>query len=134
MAKAINNRNSGEASQKKASTAYAVGDCLTVDSNGFMVPGGSGSVKGICNEEVGSGDSDYASTRDLNFSGFKHDDIFEFPVITGSAAQTLVGELVDLDASDPRGVDVTASTNNQVEITRVLSTTLVQGRFVPQTA
>ena len=134
MAKAINNRNSGEASQKKASTAYQVGDCLSVDANGFMVPGGAGKIKGICNEEVSSTDSDYAGTRDLNFSGFKHDDIFEFPVITGSATQTLVGELVDIDASDARGVDVTASTNDQVEVTRVISTTLIWGRFVPQTA
>lgn len=134
MAKALNNRNSGYASQKKASQAYRVGDCLTVDSSGFLVPGGAGKVVGISNEEITSASLDYTSTRDLNFSGYKHDDEFEFPVITGSATQTLVGELVDLDATDPRGVDVTASTNDQVQVVRVISTTLIVGRFVVQTA
>lgn len=134
MAKQINRGTAGEPSQKKASTAYRVGDCLSVDSNGFMVPGGAGKVKGVCLEEISSGDADYATTRDLVFAGFDHEDIFEFPVITGSASQTLVGELVDLDASDPRGVDVTASTNDQVEIVRVISSSVVWGKFVPQTA
>lgn len=131
--KDINNRNSGDVSQKKASTAYRVGDALTVDSNGFLVPGGSGKVVGVCNEEISSGDADYTSTRDLNYSGFKHDDQFEFPVITGSASQTLVGQLVDIDATDARGVDVTATTNDQIEVTRVISATLIWGRIVPQT-
>ena len=134
MAKAINNRNSGYGSQKKASTAYKVGDCLSIDSNGFLVPGGSGAIKGISNEQVTSADPDYASTRDLQFQAFKEDDQFEFPVITGSATQTLVGELVDIDSTDARGVDVTASTNNQVEVVRVISTSLIVGKFVVQVA
>jgi len=134
MAKAINNRNSGYPSQKKASTAYQVGDILTVDSNGFLVPGGAGIPVGICNEEITSASADYASTRDLVYSGYKMDDYFEFPVITGTATQTLVDELVDIDATDFRGLDVTASTNNQVRVTRILSTTLVEGQFVPKVA
>jgi len=137
MARQINNRNSGDVSKKKASTDYEIGDCLTADSNGFLVPGGSGTVKGICNEKISASDvsaADYASTRDLNFTGFKHDDQFEFPVITGTATQTLVGELVDIDATDPRGVDVTASTNNQVEVTRIIDASTIWGRFVVQTA
>ena len=134
MAKAINNRNSGYPSQKKASTAYQVGDILTVDSNGFLVPGGAGAVVGICNEEITSASADYASTRDLVFSGYKMDDYFEFPVITGTATQTLVGELVDIDATDFRGVDVTASTNNQVKVTRIIDSATIEGQFVPQVA
>lgn len=131
--KAINNRNSGYASKKKASTAYRVGDALTIDSSGFLVPGGSSKVVGVCNEQVTSADSDYTSTRDLNFSGFKHDDEFEFPIITGIGAQTQVGELVDIDATDARGVDVTASTNDQVQVVRIISPTLLVGRIVVQT-
>lgn len=133
MAKASNNRNSGYPSQKKASTAYRVGDVITIDTSGFAVPGGSGKAVGVCNEQITSADADYASTRDLNFSGFKHDDEFTFPVITGSATQTLVGELVDIDAGDARGVDVTASTNKQVQVVRIISTTELVGRFVIQT-
>lgn len=137
MAKAINNRNSGDVSKKKASTDYQVGDILTVDSSGFLVPGGSGKAVGICNEEINANTvsaADYASTRDLNFTGYKHDDQFEFPVITGTATQTLVGELVDIDATDFRGVDVTASTNDQVQVTRIIDSTTIWGRFVVQTA
>ena len=134
MAKAINNRNSGYGSKKKTNTAFKVGDIVTVDTDGFLVPGGSGKAVGISNEVVASTDSDYAATRDLSFQGFKHDDEFEFPVITGSATQTLVGEIVDIAASDARGVDVTASTNKQVQVTRVISTSLIVGRFVTQAA
>lgn len=133
MAKQINRGVAGEPTQKKASTAYKVGDCITIDSNGFAVPGGAGKVKGICLEQITSADADYTSTRDLVFAGYNHEDIFEFPVITGSATQTLVGELVDIDATDARGVDVTATTNDQVEVVRVINATTIWGKFVPQT-
>lgn len=132
----MNNRNSGYASQKKATTDYKVGDCIAIDSNGFAVPGGATKIVGVCNEKISASDvsaADYASNRDLNFSGFKHDDEFEFPVITGSATQTLVGEIVDIDATDARGVDVTASTNKQVQVVRIINTSTIVGRFVIQT-
>lgn len=134
MSKALNNRNSGYASKKKVSTAFKVGDILTIDTDGFLVPGGAGKAAGISNEVVASGDADYAVARDLSFQGFKHDDEFLFPVITGSATQTLVGELVDIAASDARGVDVTASTNKQVQVVRIIDAATIVGRFVVQTA
>lgn len=134
MARQINNRNSGYPSKKKASTAYNVGDILTLDSNGFLVPGGSAPAVGICLEQITSASADYTSTRDLVFTAYKMDDYFEFPVITGTATQALVGELVDIDATDPRGVDVTASTNNQVKVTRIIDTATIEGQFVPQVA
>ncbi len=134
MASQANNRNSGYISQKKASTAFQVGDMVTIDSSGFLVPGGSGKIVGISNEKVTAADADYTSTRDLNFSGYKHDDEFVIPVITGTATQTLVGELVDIAASDARGVDVTASTNDQVQVIRIIDTATIVGRFVTQAA
>ena len=133
MAKQLNSKNEGDIAPKTASTAFKVGDCLSFAS-GYLVPGGSGKIKGISNESVASTDSDYASTRDLNFTGFNHDDLFIFPVITGTATQAIVGTVVDIAASDASGVDVTASTNKQVEITRFINATTVIGRFVPQTA
>jgi len=134
MAKQINNRNSGFISQKAASTAFAVGDFVTVNSSGFLIPGGSGTVKGICNETITSADADYASTRDLNYTAFKADDVFEVPVATGTATQTLVGELVDVDATDKGAADVTASTNNQLEVVRVINDTTILCKIVPQVA
>lgn len=189
MAKALNNRNSGYISQKKASTDYQVGDCLSVDANGFLVPGSTGKIVGICNEKINAASvsaADYASTRDLNFSGYKHDDEFEFPVIKiitagafvvgvsytiltvgntdftligaasntvgvvfvatgagsgtgtaytpGTATQTLVGELVDVSTVDARAADVTASTNDQIQVVRIIDSSTIVGRFVVQTA
>jgi hypothetical protein len=130
MAYFNNLKNNSETSKKKASTAFAIGDMLTVDSNGFLVPGGSGKIVGICNEEITSASSDYASTRDLNFSVATNADILTIPVATGSATQTLVGELVDIDASAFGSVDVTASTNDQILVTRIISTTLIEGKVV----
>lgn len=130
MAYFIKARSNADVSKKKASTAFAIGDMLTVDSNGFLVPGGSGKIFGICNEEITSTSADYASTRDLNFSTAMNDDTLLIPVATGSATQTLVGELVDIDASAFGSVDVTASTNDQILVTRVISTTLIEGKVV----
>jgi hypothetical protein len=132
MATQANYRNNGAISKKKASTAYKVGDFLTTDSNGFLVPAGgvAGKLVGISNEEITASSSDYASTRDLNVSGGGSQVEFEIPVITGSATQTLVGELVDIDASDSRGVDVTASTNDQILVTRIIDSATIKGKIV----
>lgn len=134
MAKQINNRNSGDAEKKKASTDYQVGDMLTVDGSGFLVPGGSGKIKGISNEFIDSSTPGYDTNRDLNYTGFKHDDLFEIPVVTGTASQALVGTLVDIDSTDARGVDVTATTNKQVEVVRIIDDATIVGRFVVQVA
>jgi hypothetical protein len=133
MAIQLNNRNSGAISKKKASTEFAIGDFVTVDANGFLIPGGSGPVKGICNETISSTDSDYASTRDLNFSGFKHDDEFEIPVATGGpATQTNVGECYDVDSVALGSIELSASSNNQIEVTRIINANLVHGKIVVQ--
>lgn len=130
MAFQLNKDNSGSISKKKASTAFNVGDFLTVDSDGFLIPGGAGKVVGISNETVKSTDADYASTRDLNFTEAQDDVEFIIPVATGTATQTLVGELVDVDATDKGAVDVTASTNDQIRITRVINASTVYGKIV----
>ena len=135
MIKALNNRNSGRVSAKAASTVFHVGDAVT-ESSGYLVAGGTGKVKGICNEEVQATDSDYASTRDLSFQAFKEDDEFEFDVTTGTATQAMVGTVVDIDSANtnPGGLNVSASSNKQVEITRFISAAKVWGKFVPQTS
>lgn len=130
MAFQKNNGNNGSVFKKKASTAFNVGDMCTIDSNGFLVPGGSGKVVGISNEKITSADSDYAVARELNISGGDSELTFIIPVATGTATQTLVGELVDIDATDFTAVDVTASTNDQVLVTKVINSTTIEGKFV----
>lgn len=130
MAFQINNRNNGGISQKKASQAFEVGQFLTCDTDGFLVPGGSGKIVGISNQQVTSASADYAVANDLSFSEATYNDTFIIPVITGTATQTLVGEYVDVDASDPTGVDVTASTNDQILVTRIINSTTIEGKIV----
>jgi hypothetical protein len=125
-----NYRNNGAEYKKKASTAFAVGDLCTLDSDGFLVPGGSGKIVGVSNEEVTSADSDYASTRFLNVSAADSEITFTFPVATGTATQTIVGEYVDIDATDTTGLDITASTNDQVLVTKLINATTVEGKIV----
>jgi len=130
MAFQINNRNNGGISKKKASQAFEVGQFLTYDTDGFLVPGGSAKIVGISNQQVTSASADYAVANDLSFSLATPNDEFIIPVITGTATQTLVGEYVDVDGSDPRGVDVTASTNDQILVTRVINASTIYGRIV----
>lgn len=130
MATFQNNRNNGGVSKKKVSTTFQVGDFVTADSNGFLVPGGSGKIVGVCNEQITAASPNYAVATDLNFSEATNNDTLLIPVATGSATQTLVGEMVDIDASAFGSVDVTASTNDQILVTRIISTTLIEGKIV----
>lgn len=125
-----NYRNNGGEFKKKASTAFAVGDMCTIDSDGFLIAGGAGKIVGISNETVTSADADYAGTRFLNVTQGDSEATFIIPVATGTATQTLVGEYVDIDAADFGAVDVTASTNDQVLVTKVIDVATIEGKFV----
>lgn len=129
MAIQLNNRNNGGISKKKASTAIEVGDFLTADSNGFLVPGGAGKIIGLSNEQITAASANYADATDINFSVATNNDVFLIPVTTGTATQTLVGELVDLDSAGS-GVDVTASTNDQILVTRIIDAATIEGKVV----
>lgn len=130
MATQKNFRNNGAEFIKKASTAFEIGDLCTVDSNGFLVPGGAGKIVGVSNEKITSADADYAVARPLNVSSGDSETTFIFPVATGTATQTIVGEYVDIDGTDFTAVDVTASTNDQVFVTKFINATTVEGKLV----
>lgn len=130
MAFQLNNRNNGGTAYKKASQAFEVGQFLTYDSNGFLVPGGAAKIVGISNQQVTAASADYALATYLSFSEATYNDEFIIPVITGTATQTMVGEYRDVDATDPRGIDVTASSNNQILITKIINGTTVYGKIV----
>lgn len=130
MATQKNYRNNGAEFIKKASTAFEIGDLCTVDSNGFLVPGGAGKIVGVSNEKITSADADYAVARPLNVSAGDSETTFIFPVATGTATQTIVGEYVDIDGTDFTAVDVTASTNDQVFVTKFINATTVEGKLV----
>lgn len=130
MAIQKNFRNNGGEFIKKASTAFEVGDLCTIDSNGFLVPGGAGKIVGVSNEKVASTDADYATARPLNVSSGDAEITYIFNVATGTATQSTVGEYVDVDGTDFTSVDVTASTNDQVFVTKFIDANTVEGKLV----
>jgi hypothetical protein len=130
MAKQKNNRNYGETPRKAASTVFQVGDFIQYDGAGTVEPSdGTEQLIGISNEEIQTTDADYAVARQLNASlgGFHVE--FEIPVITGTATAALEGTLVDVDPTDPRGVDVTTSTVGQILVTKFISASLILGKI-----
>jgi hypothetical protein len=130
MATQKNYRNNGAEFIKKASTAFEIGDLCTIDSDGFLIPGGSGKIVGVSNEKVTSADADYAVARGLNVSAGDSEITYTFNVATGTATQTIVGEYVDIDATDKTSLDITASTNDQVFVTKFINATTVEGKLV----
>lgn len=115
--------------QKKVSTAFAMNDMVTIDVNGFLDKSNATSARvlGLIQKTIASTDSDYASATEVPVLLPESNTIFEFDVSTGTVAQTDVGELVDLD--DENSIDVVDSTFDIVEVTKMLSTTKVEGRF-----
>jgi hypothetical protein len=118
--------------KKKASTAFAAGDLLAFDSNGFVLPATAttvpSEVAGIAQRTVASTDSDYAENSFVPVDVPRpHDDLFEVAVSTGTAAQTDVGERVDLD--DANSIDVDAVLTGVVKVEKVISTTAVVVSF-----
>lgn len=130
MATQKNFRNNGAEFIKKASTAFEIGDLCTIDSNGFLIPGGSGKIVGVSNEKVTSADADYAVARPLNVSAGDAEITYIFNVATGTATQSTVGEYVDIDSADFTSLDVTASTNDQVLVTKFINASTVEGKLV----
>lgn len=121
--------------KKKASTAFSWGDPVYVDSNGFLdvavAATAAADIVGVIQETIASTDDDYASTRmvavDVPRKG-DNGDLFRAQVGTGTAAQTDVGELVDLTAGSK--VDLDASSIDALKVQRILSTTEVLVSFM----
>lgn len=116
--------------QKKASTAMAFSEAVTIDSNGYVAPSTATStpgITGLCYKKITATDSDYASTTRIPILIGNKDSVYLADVGTGSAAQTNVGEFKDL--ADSKDVDVTADTFGHVLVVDVISATQVLVKF-----
>jgi len=130
MAKQVNNRNNGIVWRKAASTVFAVGDFIAADGLGTIIPTtGLDQILGICNEEILSTDSDYATERQINISESLYNDLFEIPVSIGVATNALEGNYVDVDPANPGSVDVTTSIAQQILVVRVINSSLILGKI-----
>ena len=112
--------------QKKASQAFSFNDLVYVDSNGFLDLAADGAnfvPLGLIQKAIASTDSDYASATRVPVLVPGENAEFLCDVSTGSAAQTDVGEWIDIDDED--SVDVSASTYDIFFVTGVVSATQV---------
>lgn len=115
--------------KKVASTAFAFNDAVSIDSNGFLKKLAAGEkFYGLCHRAVASTDDDYASNTRIPVLVCGQEAEYIFDVSTGSAAQTDVGEECDFEDHD--SIDVTASTNDDVLVTDIISATKVIGKVI----
>lgn len=116
--------------QKAASTAFNVGDLLSANSSGFIIPATAATTTlvGICMQRVGTDSSDYASNTQLTYDHPRPNDRF-IMASTSGAAQTNVGQTYDL--LDATTVNLAASTLNIVRVVEVINSTTVVVQFVP---
>lgn len=120
--------------KKKASTAFANGNIVFVDSNGLLdvaaAATAAADIVGVIIEDVVAADADYALNTFKSVDVFrKHNDAdtFRLVVETGSPAQTMVGELHDLTAAGK--ADLSASSTDIYKVVRILSSTEVLVAF-----
>ena len=117
---------------KTASTAFAFGDPVYLDTNGRLLaytPGVAAPWVGLLKKAIAATDSDYASTTRVPVEVGNYDTEYLFDASTTAAAATDVGEYVDYVAATV-SVNVGSSAQNDVYVTQFISTTLVVGKWV----
>lgn len=115
---------------KVASTAFAFNDLVYVDSNGYLTPAVDGAnivPLGLIQKTIAATDSDYASNTRVPVLVAGSDAEYLCDVGTGTAAQTDVGEHIDIDNAST--VDVVASTYDLFYVTEIISTSKVVAKL-----
>lgn len=114
---------------KAASTAFTDQDIVALDASGYVTPATANTTLniGAIQKTIASTDSDYASNTFVPVLIPQADAEWLCDVGTGSAAQTNVGEWVDL--KDANELDVTASSVDAFFVTRIVSTTKVVAKM-----
>ncbi len=125
----ISGKPTVQAMPKTASTAIACNAVLEADGSGAVNPADAADVSlfGVSQQAITSSDSDYASTTPIGMIKLTDDLVFEADVETGTATAALVGTRCDLATST--GIDVTATSHNQVTIVGFISASKVLVQF-----
>lgn len=113
--------------QKAASEAFTFNDIVGINTSGFVtkyLDGSSFPTLGLIQETVASSDATNDKVPVL-VAGAEAEYLCD--VSTGSAAQTDVGEYIDVD--DSNSVDVGTSTNNDFYVTQFVSAALVVAKM-----
>ena len=134
-----NNRNNGLATAKAASTLFEVGQFLTYDGSGGVIPVGTVTDKilGLSNRQVTAASADYALTSDISVSTpVNIMDYLTIPVTNGDTSAFVVGTYVDIDVAGGSGTvdSATAGTGTQILIVRVLDLNTIRGAIALKVA
>ena len=115
---------------KAASETFTFNDLVYINTSGYVtkaVDGSAITALGLIQRTIAATASDYASTTRVPVLVPGPDAEFLCDVSTGSAAQTDIGEFIDID--DHNSVDVGASTYDIFFVTQVPSTSLVVAKL-----
>lgn len=113
---------------KTASTAFTFNDAVAIDTTGTLIrytAGGAYPFLGLIQQTIASTS---ATTAKVPVLVTGPDAEYLFDATTTAAATTDIGEYVDFVAAT-MSVNVGASTNNDVYVTQIISTTLVIGKW-----
>ena len=117
--------------QKAASETFTFNDVVGINTSGYItkfVAGSAFPIVGLIQRTIAATASDYALTTRVPVLVASVEAEYLMDVDTGSAAQTDVGEYCDL--VDHNGINVGASSNNDVYVTQVISASQVVAKFV----
>ena len=116
--------------KKAASETFTFNDLVYIDTSGYITKAADAVALvplGLIQRTIAATDSDYASATKVPVLVGGPDAEFLCDVSTGSAAQTDIGEWIDID--DHNSVDVAASTYDIFYVTRVFSASLVVAKM-----
>lgn len=116
--------------QKAASETFTFNDIVGINTSGFVtkyLDGSSFPELGLIQRTIAATATDYALNTKVAVLVAGDEAEYLCDVSTGSAAQTDVGEYIDVD--DQNSVDVGTSTNNDFYVTQFISTALVVAKM-----
>lgn len=116
---------------KKATTeAFAYNDLVGINTSGYVtkyLDGSAFPILGSIKRTITSASSDYATATKVPVEVCGEEAEYICDVSTGSAEQTNVGEYHDVD--DSNSVDVSATSNNDIYVTGIISATKVLAKL-----
>ena len=119
--------------KKVASEVFAFNDVVSKNSSGYLTKATSATPRaeiiGLIQRTVLSTDDDYASNTAVPVLVLEDNaNEFDMPVEAGTPVQAMVGKAFDLNSED--GIDLTKSVKKHFRVSRVISSTVVRGRFL----
>lgn len=112
--------------KKLASTTFTFNDLVYIDANGYLIKAVDGVAiipVGLIQRTITATSDDYASATKVPVLVGGSEAEYLCDVGTGTAAQTDIGEWIDID--DHQNVDVVATTYDIFFVTGIISTTKV---------